>query len=336
MDYNKIREELETCTKPLFFFHDDADGVCSFLLFYKFIKEGKGIIVKATPRIDSKFIRKAEEYQPDKIFVLDIAMIDDEFIDAVKTKIVMIDHHELLEKKKILYFNPRLEGKNVPVTYICYKVAGGDLWLATLGAAADWFYPEYAEEFSKKYPDLLPENIKDPEKMMFETRLGELMKIFSFVVKGDTDTANKCIKILTRINEPYEILDQTTPQGKFIYQQYEKINKEYESLLKEALKTKTEGKTFMYIYKDVKISFTKELSNYFLHKYPDKIIVIGRERFDEVKLSFRASKINVRDVLQKALVGIEGYGGGHEMACGANIKKKDFERFMENFERCLR
>ncbi|MDO8740112.1 MAG: DHHA1 domain-containing protein [Candidatus Woesearchaeota archaeon] len=336
MDYAKIKEELESCTKPLFFFHDDADGICSFLLFYKFIKEGKGIIVKATPRIDSKFIRKVEEYQPDKIFVLDIAMIDDEFIDAVKTKIVMIDHHEPLEKKKIIYFNPRLEGKNVPVTYICYKAAGGDLWLATLGAAADWFYPEYAKEFSEKYPDLLPENIKDPEKIMFETKLGELMKIFSFVIKGDTDNANKCIKILTRINEPYEILDQSTPQGKFIYHQYEKINKEYEELLEEALKTKAEGKTFLCIYKDVKISFTKELSNYFLHKYPEKIIVIGRERSEEVKLSFRASKINVRDVLEKALVGIDGYGGGHEMACGANIKKKDFERFMENFNHFLR
>lgn len=336
MDYERIREELESCTRPLFFFHDDADGACSFLLLYRFVKEGKGVIVKTTPRIDSKFIRTVEEYQPDKIFVLDIAMIDDNFIDAVKTKIVMIDHHEPIEKEKILYFNPRLEGKNVPVSYVCYKAVGGDLWLAALGAISDWFYPEYAEEFAKEYPDLLPENIKDPEKIIFETKLGKLMQIFSFVVKGDTDNVKTCIKILTRIDDPYEILNQTTSQGKFIYQKYEKINKEYDALLKEALKTEGKGKIFLYIYKDGKISFTKDLSNYFLYKRHDKIIIIGRERSGEVKLSFRSSKINVRDVLEKSLVGIDGYGGGHELACGANVKKQDFERFMDNFNHFLK
>ena len=77
----QIREELETCKRPLFFFHDDADGLCSFLLLYRFIKEGKGIIIKTTPRVDEKFLRKVEEYGPDKIFIVDIAIVDQYFLD---------------------------------------------------------------------------------------------------------------------------------------------------------------------------------------------------------------------------------------------------------------
>jgi nanoRNase/pAp phosphatase (c-di-AMP/oligoRNAs hydrolase) len=33
----------------------------------------------------------------------------------------------------------------------------------------------------------------------------------------------------------------------------------------------------------------------------------------------------------KALEGLEGFGGGHEKACGANIKLKDFDMFVERF-----
>ena len=40
-----IREELATAKNPLFFYDDDPDGLCSFLLFYKIHREGKGVIV---------------------------------------------------------------------------------------------------------------------------------------------------------------------------------------------------------------------------------------------------------------------------------------------------
>ena len=40
----------------------------------------------------------------------------------------------------------------------------------------------------------------------------------------------------------------------------------------------------------------------------------------------------ILSILKNALVGIEGYGGGHEYACGASVKKEDFERFIENIK----
>ena len=110
----QIREELDFCQKPLFYFHDDPDGVSSFLQMYHAKGEGKGIIIKATPRIDVKYLRKVEEYGPDKIFILDIAMVDQEYIDAVKTPVIWLDHHTPLKRSNVKYVNSRNWGENLP------------------------------------------------------------------------------------------------------------------------------------------------------------------------------------------------------------------------------
>ena len=59
---------------------------------------------------------------------------------------------------------------------------------------------------------------------------------------------------------------------------------------------------------------------------------MAREKSGEMKCSLRGSKIQILPILKKALDGIEGYGGGHELACGACIKVHDWERFLENFK----
>ena len=120
LNKTELKKEL-SADKPLYLFDDDPDGLCSFLQLYRHIKGGKGIIVKRTPRITEDFVRKVEEYGPDKIFVLDIVMIDQEFIDKVKTPIVWIDHHEPQERENIMYYNPRVKekGNNIPTSKLC-------------------------------------------------------------------------------------------------------------------------------------------------------------------------------------------------------------------------
>ena len=329
-----IRQELETAKNPIYFFHDDADGLASFLLFYRFLREGKGIIVKTTPRIDSKFIRKIEEYDPDKIFVLDIAMVEQEFIDAVKRPIIWIDHHDPIERHKVKYFNPRKENKkdNIPVAALCYDVTQEDIWIGAIGAIGDWHWPKFIEKFKKQYPDLLPEKVKDPETALFETKLGKLIQILSFNLKESTSAAMRSAKILTRIKTPYEILNQETPAGRFIYKRYEKLNKEYEKELNKALKANKSGKILEYNYTHKKISFTKDIANELLHRFPKKIILIAREKSGEMKISLRSKYLNIKPILEKALQGVEGYGGGHENACGANISANDYKQFIENLK----
>ncbi|NQV08777.1 DHH family phosphoesterase [Candidatus Woesearchaeota archaeon] len=335
IDEKQLRKEFDSAHNPVYLFDDDADGLCSFLQVYRHIKDGKGIIVKTTPRITEQFVGKCQDHTPDKIFVLDIATVDQEFIDKVKIPVVWVDHHGPVERNNIKYHNSRIQyDNNIPTSMLCYNALKKDLWIAMAGIVADWQLPrELAKEFSEKYPKLLPADIKKPEDAMFTTEIGRLGKILGFNLKGNIKEVMKSIKVLTRINDPFEILNGLTPQGKFILKKYEKIDRVYTEILDGASGSKPDGKFLIYKYFDNKMSVTKEVSNETLYRNPDKIVIIGRVKSDEVKMSIRSRDYNVRELLGKALQGVEGFGGGHEHACGAVVKEDDFEDFIENFKR---
>ena len=333
--YNEIREELDSCKRPLFFFDDDPDGLCSFLLFYRYAREGKGIVVKSTPELKPMFLRTVENYSPDKIFILDKPMVSPDFIDAVKVPIIWIDHHNIIENSGTKYYNSRKDGFGEPASCICYRVVKQDLWIAACGAVADWSLPDFSAKFSKEYPDLLPAKITKPEKALYETKLGELVRILSFILKGKISDVLSCVKILTRIKTPYELLNGETAQARFIIKRFKKIEEEYEIMLKKALKNIDDDKMILFIYSN-RMSFTGDLSNELLYRFPKKLILVAREKGGEMKCSLRSSDhLSVSNILKKALVGIDGYGGGHEYACGACIKNKDFEKFVENIRKEL-
>src|SRR3989338_4033946 len=242
LEIKKIKDHLDTAKKPLFFFDDDADGVSSFLLLYRYLREGKGVIIKSRPALDKKFLCNIEEYGPDTIFVLDIAIIEDEFVNAVKEPIVWIDHHAVQEKRGMTYFNPRKHNEPItcPTSHLCYDVVQSDLWIAMCGCVGDWMLPSFTAEFCEKYPDLLSKDVTFAPVALFDTELGKLIRILNFNLKGTTSNAMKSVKILTRIETPYEILRQETNQGKYLYQQYEKVNIVYEALLRQAEKKATD------------------------------------------------------------------------------------------------
>jgi len=93
----------------------------------------------------------------------------------------------------------------------------------------------------------------------------------------------------------------------------------------------TKDKLLVHVYSDVNTAFTAELSNELLYKHPDKIIIVGRERNGEVKCSLRSATIPILPLLEKALKNVNGYGGGHQLATGACIKKEDFDKFIQFF-----
>lgn len=330
----QIREELDNCKNPLFFFDDDPDGLSSFLLLYRYKKEGHGVVIKSVPKLTDMFLAKVHEYDPDKIFILDIAMVDQDFIDKAKRPIVWVDHHEPQKRHGVKYFNPRMDDKhdNTPTSNICYNVVKQDIWIAMAGNIGDWHTPEFRGEFCDKYPDLLDSKVKSPEEALFNSSIGKLVRVFSFILKGRTSDVNKCFRVMTRIDTPYEILNQTTPQGKFIYKTYESVNREYEKLLQDVLKHVTKDKLLLYTYKIAAISFTSDISNELLYRYPKKFIIIAREKSGEMRMSIRnKGKKEIPPMLAKALQGLEGYGGGHEHACGANVKVEQFDTFIERF-----
>lgn len=330
--YEEIRRELDACSNPLFLFDDDPDGTASYLLLYRYKREGHGMPVKASPAITVDFLKKVDEHQADKVFVLDIPMIDQDFLDKVKVPVIWIDHHGPFERQHVKYYNPRVwNEKDITCTSEnCYHVVKQDLWVAMIGIVGDWqFPPQLMAAFRKDYPDLLPASISTPEKALFASEIGRLVKIISFMLKGKISEVKKCFTILSSIKSPYEILQQTTEEGKHIFNRAEKVVSAYDAMLKEASKKKSKDAILLYLYEDNFMSFTKELSNELLYLFPEKIIVVGRKKRGEYKLSLRASNVLIRPVLEQALRGVQGYGGGHEHACGACVKEEDFDVFLK-------
>ncbi len=337
-EVNKIRDALSSCKRPIFFFDDDPDGLASFLLLYRYIKEGRGFPVKTRPKITKTiFAKKVEEYEADCVFILDVAMVDQDFVDEVKVPIYWIDHHEMQDVQGVNYFNSLKNGGNVPTSALCWQVVqderAGDLWIAVVGCIGDWYVPSYAEILQQNYPGLLPDDADAPEKALFETEFGELVKAFSFIMKGSTNDVRQLIKIMTRIDEPYEILGQHTPAGKYIYKHYKKIKEEYDKLLQKALKTKPKNNLVTFKYIAAKISLTKDLSNELLYRFKDKVIVLAREKSGDMRCSIRSPKnIDVLKKMHKAMQGVEGYYGGHHQACGASINQHDFKKFIKQLQ----
>lgn len=337
-----IKIEVERAERPIFFYDDDPDGLSSFVQFYKAKGAGKGVIVKSSPQLKPIYLRKVQEYNADVVFVLDKPLISEEFINGLDIPLRWIDHHESQKnwingfKKDIFYYNPRDSlGMNIPVSDIAYRVFKENLWMAMVGAVGDWTLPEFSSDFCNEYPDLLDPSIKEPGKALFESELGHLIKIISFMLKGNTRRINSAIMSLLKVNSPYEILHQSSPPGKFIYKGVESIEKEYNKHLEEA-KRAAKDNFLIYLYEGKRFSFTKELSNELLYLFPDKLIIVGRETKGIFKLSIRASNVELPPIVEAALQGLSGSGGGHEHACGAEVKHDDLDLFIERIKNFIK
>ncbi len=331
-ELNEIKLYLEKAENPLVFFDDDHDGLCSYILLKKNYPKINGIVVKSGMKEEEIYFRKIEEYKPDFIFVLDRAEISQDLIDSVNVPLIWIDHHPVLERKGVKYFNPRRHDKNDirPVSYWCYRLAKNNLWVGMTGIIGDYHYPtDLIDKF--EYKELF-NNHKEVGDILYDSKIGTLVKLFNFILKGTTTEVRKNISMLCNIENPYELLEQKSAKGKFLFNYYERINKEYERLLKIARNTVSDDKIFLFLYPDNKLSLSAGLSCELKYLFPDKLVIVAREKEDYMAVSLRSDDIVLPDLLKKALEGLDGYGGGHNKAVGANINRKDFMKFIENIK----
>jgi hypothetical protein len=264
------------------------------------------------------------------VVILDIGMVDQEFIDEVGVPVIWIDHHEPQAPERAHYFNPEKSGKpNSPTCAMCYQVVEQDVWIATVGAFNDHFIPEFAAEFRAKYPDLLSEKHTTIQQVRFETPVGVLARVFGYNLKGTTEGTRKGISALIKIEDPREILTQSTSRGKLLWKRYKVVYDEYILLREKADNQAPADDVWVYIYSPGKYSITTDLADELNYRIKSPIIILGREKDGEYRCSLRSKPgIPLRDILKKALVGVQGYGGGHMNSCGAAIKVVDFERFL--------
>ena len=100
---DEIRQHLDKAQNPVFFFDNDPDGLCSFLLLQRYIERGKGVPIKSFPELTEDYFRKVNELNADYIFILDKPVVSQEFfkrVEEINMPIVWIDHHTI-DKKQI-------------------------------------------------------------------------------------------------------------------------------------------------------------------------------------------------------------------------------------------
>src|SRR3989344_6282851 len=273
----KIYGIIEKSHNPLIFFDDDPDGLCSYLLIKKHFKKGNPVVIKSSPEIDMSYLKKIDEYFPDLVVILDKPIVPQDFIDRINVPVIWIDHHPINDVKGVNYFNPLFNDRNDarPVSYWCYQLTRENLWIATVGVASDYSLA-IVNEFKEEFPDLC-EYVDHAGKVMFKTKLGKLIRIFDFILKDPHYKVLQYINLIEKIDSPYELLEENSKNAVEIIKVYEKVNREYQLLLKEALKPQ-KSKVHIFIYPSGKMSFTSELSKEGTLNLQNNLIIIGREQ----------------------------------------------------------
>ena len=96
-EISEIREHLLRAQSPLFYFDNDQDGLCSYLLLRRFYNKGNGVPVKTSP-LSMDYFRRIEEFYPDYIFILDKPIVSKSFFEEAEKRnipVVWIDHHKI-------------------------------------------------------------------------------------------------------------------------------------------------------------------------------------------------------------------------------------------------
>lgn len=338
-----LRAMLVESSHPLFLFHDDPDGATSFMQLLKYRGEGKGVIIKTGPRITADLVRRVSEFNADRVFILDIALVDKEFLEAASVPVVWLDHHGLQESFGSTYINPRAWGQTTPPCYMSYQITEKKFpWLAMVGCVGDWHLPppDLMTSFRARYPSILDRELHLPEDFMFKSKIGTLVQMLSFNLKGKSHDALTAIKIFSRLEGPEELLEEKTSQARFLIRRFRKLKQLYESLKIDAVQTLKRQTDLVRVYTTIKDKFavSKDLSNELSFLFPKNVVVVAREKSGEMKISIRSGRQGpvIDKVVERALVGIDGHGGGHERACGSNVKKEDFGQFVENLKVELR
>jgi single-stranded DNA-specific DHH superfamily exonuclease len=333
----EIKEHLEKAQNPVFFFDNDVDGLCSFLLLQRYIGRGKGVPIKSFPNLSVNYFKKIDELNADYVFILDKAEVSKEFFEEVhqiNIPVIWIDHHKTNTKipEFVFYYNPLLneEKFNEPVTYLCYKITNKkeDLWIATIGCIADSFFPDFYSNFSKEYLDLTidSENVFD---IYYKSQAGKIAQILDAGLKDRTTNVINMLRFLMKVKTPYEILNENS-KNHSIYKRFKYIDSKKKKLIEKAKSIENE-KDFLFFQYRGDLSISSSLAGELKYLFPKKIVVVAYLVGAKANISVRGKSI--RKKVLKAIEGLEGAtGGGHEDAVGAKVKVEDLDEFRKRLE----
>jgi len=333
---NEIREHLEKAQNPVFFFDNDTDGLCSFLLLQRYIGRGKGVAIKTFPDMTKDYFRKVKELEADYIFILDKPVVSEEFFAKVaqyNIPVVWIDHHAVHEDVPdfVHYYNP----SNEPTTFFCYQVSEkkDDLWFAVMGCIADRYLPNYYKDFQKSHPELSVD-AKDAYDVRYKSQLGIVVRILEFSLKDKTTNVVHMLKFLMKAKSPYDVLEEDK-KNYSMHKRFNELNGKYLRVLKKALIVGNSLENVLFFRYGGETKFSQNLSDELMYHFPEKVIVVVY--VDQAKTTMSIRGKSVRDKVVQILENFEDSTcGGHENSLGAKINSVDLEKFEKELRNVFR
>ncbi len=332
----EIKEHLEKAQNPLFFFDNDPDGLCSFLLLRKYLGRGKGFPVKTKPELSKEYFRKIRELKPDYLFILDQPEVSKEFfeeVEKINLPVVWIDHHKIDRRKIpkfVNYYNPLFNKtkKDEPVTALCYQISNKkeDMWLAVAGCIADNFLPDFYSEFKKNFAELAVES-QEAFDVYYNSKIGKIAKMLGFALMDRTTNVINMLKFLAELKSPYDFLEENSKTHS-IHNRFYELYEKYKKLVQKAKQEIKDTEKIFFFQYGGDVSMSADIANRLKYLFPEKIIVVIKISGLRASLSIRGK--NILDKVIKVIKELEGAtGGGHEEAVGVQLLVKDLETFKE-------
>ncbi len=337
---DEIREHLDKAQNPVFFFDNDADGLCSFLLLQRYIERGKGIPIRSFPEMSKDYFRKIDELKADYIFILDKPLVSREFfeeVEKVNIPVVWIDHHNVgsYVPDFVNYYNPVFNKKKAeePVTYLCWQVVSKsrkeDLWLAVIGCVSDSYMPDFYSDFLKENSDLGIKT-KNAFDVFYKSSLGKVARIFGFGLKDSITNVVTMLKFLMKVKSPYDVLEETS-KNRTMHERYDYIETKYRKFLEKAKEVYNEKEKLLFFQYGGDLSISSDIANELMYTYPSKVIVVVYVTGIKANISIRGK--NVKGAVLKSIKSLEGAtGGGHDNALGAKVRMEDLEVFRQRMD----
>ena len=342
----EIKEHLEKAQNPIFFFDNDQDGLCSFLLLQRAMGRGKGVPVKSFPDLNDSYFHKVQELNADYIFILDKPVVSESFFDEaekVNMPVVWIDHHnpedvKVKIPKSVNYYNSFSEEKKMgePVTSLCWEVVKNnqivtskkDIWLAVAGCISDKFFPDFYDEFKKDFPELAI-NSDQPFEIFYKAEIGKIARMLGAGLKDKTTNVINMLRFLIKAESPHDVLQEST-KNKTMHQRFDYFDKKFNKFIEKALEERNESEDFVYFQYSGDLSISADLSNYLNFLYPKRDVIVVYVSGVKGNISGRGK--GIREKVLKAIEGLEGAtGGGHEDAVGAQVLIEDLPKFKKSF-----
>jgi single-stranded DNA-specific DHH superfamily exonuclease len=328
--FAQAKQLIDTAKSLCIFYDDDLDGLSSYLSVYWY-KKAKGICVKSSPKVQADFSQVVQRHNADLIIILDKPLVEDAFFDSQKTYI-WIDHHDCANPpSNVIYINPKkMQLPNHCTVYWVRQILQSPLWISALGSISDWDDNPDVQAFAKENPHLC--NKQAIDELLFDAKISPLIQKLSFSLKGQTQDIKEHIKIFEKHPHLQSYLQPTSEDMHCVFSQVQVLIDEYQTQLKTIKATKR--KYLIHVYHTTTTSVTTELANELYHKYPKKLIIVARKTTHQHKCSIRYHKPIKQAVIQ-AVAGLDGYGGGHDNACGACVSNEQFDEFVQRIKNQL-